>query len=66
MLVEWGKDGGVRSESVHQFGSATLDKNSPHYSDQAPLFAAKRFKPVPFDRAAVMAAAVKTYRPGRP
>ena len=65
MLVEWGKDGAVHSESVHQYGAATLDASSPHYADQAPMFAEKHFKPVPFDRAAVTASAAKTYRPGR-
>ena len=65
MLVQWDKQGQVHSESVHQFGAATLDKASPHYADQAPLFAERRFKPVPFDRAAVLKDGVRTYRPGR-
>lgn len=65
MLVEWPKDGPVRAESVHQFGAATLDAASPHYADQAPLFAARRFKPVPFERDAVLKSAAQTYRPGR-
>lgn len=65
MLVEWGKDGSVHSESVHQFGASTLDASSPHYADQAALFAERRFKPVPFDRAAVLKDAALTYRPGR-
>ena len=33
-LVEWDKKGKLNVEGVHQFGSATLDENSPHYSDQ--------------------------------
>ena len=65
MLVEWPKDGPVRAESVHQFGAATLDAASPHYADQAPLFAVRRFKPVPFDRDAVLKGAANTSRPGR-
>lgn len=65
MLVEWPKDGPVRAESVHQFGAATLDASSPHYSDQAPLFAARRFKQSPLEREAVLKSAAKTYRPGR-
>jgi acyl-homoserine-lactone acylase len=65
MLVEWDQSGAVRSESVHPFGSATLDRGSPHYADQAPLFAEERLKPVPFDHAAVLAGAARTTRPGR-
>ena len=42
MFVTWDKDGKVSSESVHQFGSATLDKTSPHYADQTPLFVAMK------------------------
>lgn len=65
MLAEWGKDGSVHSESVHQLGATTLDSSSPHYADQAALFAERRFKPVPFDRAAVLKDAAMTYRSGR-
>lgn len=50
MLAEWGKDGRVRSESIQPFGAATTRPDSPHYADQAPLFAAHRFKPVHFWR----------------
>jgi len=45
-MVEWDRDGRVRSESIHQFGSATLDEKSPHYADQAEkLFSQSRLKP---------------------
>ncbi|GAK32426.1 acyl-homoserine lactone acylase PvdQ [alpha proteobacterium Q-1] len=44
-LVEWDQEGAVRSFSVHQFGSATLDQGSPHYADQLPIFVAERFRP---------------------
>jgi len=27
----------IRSRSIHPFGSATLDQNSPHYADQPSL-----------------------------
>ena len=65
MVIEWPKDGAVRAESVHQFGAATLQESSSHYADQAPLFAAQRFKPVPFAREAVLSSAASTSRPGR-
>jgi len=55
MLIEWDKAGQVRSESIQPYGAATTRPDSPHYADQAPLFAAKRFKPVYFDRASIQA-----------
>ena len=62
-LVEWGDDG-VRSLSIHQFGSATLDETSPHYADQAPLFAQRQLKPVWLDEADIRAHLEREYRPG--
>ena len=46
MLVEWGKDGQVSSQSIHQYGSNTQHESSPHYSDQARLFVNRNMKPV--------------------
>jgi penicillin amidase/acyl-homoserine-lactone acylase len=65
MLVEWDKTGKLSSQSVHQFGSATLDARSKHYADQAPLFAAHRFKPVWFTEAQLKGHVAETYRPGK-
>jgi penicillin amidase/acyl-homoserine-lactone acylase len=48
MFVTWDRTGKLSSESIHQFGSATLDKTSPHYADQTPLFDAMKTKPVLF------------------
>jgi acyl-homoserine-lactone acylase len=50
MLIEWPANGPVTSQSVHQFGAATMRPDSPHYADQAPLFAAEQWKRVEFDR----------------
>ena len=50
MLIEWGRDGRVRSQSIQPYGAATTRPESPHYADQAALFVARRFKPVHFDR----------------
>lgn len=50
MLIEWGPDGQVRSESIQPYGAATTRPNSPHYADQAALFVARRFKPVWYTR----------------
>lgn len=55
---------GVRAEGLHQFGSATGRPASPHYADQAPLFAARRMRPVWMDEADVRAHLAREYRPG--
>tara|TARA_Y100001934_G_scaffold139807_1_gene168652 strand:+ start:3615 stop:5696 length:2082 start_codon:yes stop_codon:yes gene_type:complete len=44
-MVEWDKNGNLSAESIHQFGSATLDEESVHYSDQAYLFSDMKMKP---------------------
>ncbi len=62
-LVEWGEDG-VKSQSIHQFGSATLDETSPHYADQAPLFVKRQLKPVWMDEDEIRAHLEREYRPG--
>jgi acyl-homoserine-lactone acylase len=48
-LVEWDESGAINADVLHQFGSATLDKNSKHYSDQASLFANKKWRKANFD-----------------
>jgi len=64
MLVIWNKDGKVSATSVHQFGSSTLDENSPHYADQAPLMANRQLKPVWFDVEDIRANLESKYVPG--
>ena len=44
--VEWGPNGEFNAWSVHQFGSATLDSKSPHYSDQSLLFHNEKMKTI--------------------
>jgi acyl-homoserine-lactone acylase len=63
-LVAWDAEGQVRSFSVHQYGSATLDANSPHYADQSPLFVKRQLKPVSFDEADIRTHLEREYRPG--
>ena len=65
MFVSWDPDGVLSSQSIHQFGTATMDASAPHYSDQAPLFAAMRFKPVLFTEEQLAGNVVETYRPGQ-
>lgn len=64
MFVTWDRDGKLSSESVHQFGAATLDAKSPHYADQVPLFVAMRTKPVLFTEAQLAGNVAQSYRPG--
>lgn len=45
MFVRWNRDGVVSSSSVQPFGQSS-DPTSPHYADQAELFADQRTKPV--------------------
>jgi acyl-homoserine-lactone acylase len=64
MFVTWDKTGKLSSDSIHQFGSATLDRNSPHYADLAPLFAAMKTKPVLFTQSQLAGHVEADYRPG--
>ena len=54
-VVEWDASGEISADVLHQFGSATLDENSPHYSDQAQLFADKKWRKANFDLEALRA-----------
>ncbi|MBU6318713.1 MAG: penicillin acylase family protein [Alphaproteobacteria bacterium] len=64
MIADWGPDGSYQLSTIHQFGSATQDKASPHFADQAPLFAAKVFKSPPMTLEGVLAEAEREYFPG--
>ncbi len=63
-FVEWDSEGRMSSRSIHQFGSATLDKMSVHYDDQTVLFAEERLKPVLFDFEDLEPEIKRAYRPG--
>ncbi len=63
MLIDWDAAGHVTSRSIQPFGAATTRPASPHYNDQAALFVRHEFKPVHFDRADILAHAVRIYRP---
>jgi penicillin amidase/acyl-homoserine-lactone acylase len=64
MFVTWDSAGRLTSESIHQFGSATVDRNSPHYADQARLFVAMKTKAVLFTQAQLAGHLEADYRPG--
>lgn len=63
MMVRWDGKGGLDSQSIHQFGSATARPGSPHYADQAILFAERRFKKVLMDESEIRADAERVYSP---
>ncbi len=64
LVVSWSADGEVSSQSLHPFGSATVDESSPHFADQTRLFAERTLKPVLFERSAIEARLERRYRPG--
>ena len=64
MFVTWDKNGQLSSESIHQFGSATLDTLSPHYADQSRLFVAMKTKPIWFTDAQLAGHVKEDYAPG--
>jgi len=62
-FVEWDKDGNLRAWAINQFGGNPGNPDSPHYSDQASMFAEEKLRKVPFTREEVLAKAKHTYRP---
>jgi len=64
LMVAWDKEGKVRSQSIQQFGAAAGHPDSPHYADQAPLFARKQLKPTWLDESEIRAHLEREYRPG--
>ena len=65
MVADWDEDGQLTLKSIHQFGAATLDVNSAHYADQAPLFARGEYKNMPMTLEEVLPLATRDYRPGQ-
>ena len=66
LFATWSATGAQTIETIHQFGSATLDESSSHYADQLPLFIAEQTKRVPLSEAELLAGGAKTYHPGEP
>jgi acyl-homoserine-lactone acylase len=64
MFVTWDKSGALTSDSINQFGSATLDSHSSHYADQTPLFVAMKTKPVLFTQSQLAGNVEADYQPG--
>jgi acyl-homoserine-lactone acylase len=66
MFVEWDANGKVSSRAIHNYGSATQDASSPHYADQAPLFAEMHEREVYLEREQLMEHAQRSYTPQQP
>jgi acyl-homoserine-lactone acylase len=65
-FVEWDKEGQLKSWAMNPFGSNPGNPESPHYVDQAMLFANEQLRKVPVTRQDVLAHAVRTYSPATP
>jgi acyl-homoserine-lactone acylase len=63
IFVSWDKDGKQSIESIHQFGSATLDEKSPHFDDQMHNFVKQKMKPVFFESDELDANLARRYVP---
>jgi acyl-homoserine-lactone acylase len=61
-VVEFGPK--VRALAVHDFGESG-NPSSPHFFDQAPLYAARTFRPAWFSLAEIESHLERAYRPGR-
>jgi len=62
-LISWDKNGKISPRGVHHFGSATLDKDSTHYSDQATDFASEVLHDPLLDDTARAPFIVRSYSP---
>lgn len=66
MFVEWNREGAISVETIHQYGSATLDPSSPHFDDQVRPFLEERTKRIPWSLDEVLPTATRDYAPGQP
>ena len=62
--VSWDTDGQLKVQGTHQFGSATLDVDSPHFGDQAQNYANEILHDPLFDDALRQTKLERRYRPG--
>lgn len=64
-LVEWDAEGRQAAKVISPYGSAVLDAASPHFADQAPIFAAQDWRTALLNWEDVEADASRRYRPGK-
>ncbi len=62
-LVEWDENGKMSADVIHQFGAATSLKSSPHYADQAKMFATHKWRKALRDKTEITENAKRIYRP---
>ncbi len=62
-FVEWDATGTLRVEGIHPFGAATSLVDSPHHSDQSPLFVAEKTKDPWFVEGSLERNLERSYRP---
>ncbi len=63
-MVEWDAEGNLSARTRHQFGSATANPLSPHFDDQAALFAQENLRDFPFTAEALATQTERTYHIG--
>ena len=59
--VSWDKEGNQESKSIHQYGSATQDESSSHFSDQLELYIDEKYKPTFYKEATLKKNVKKEY-----
>ena len=65
LYADWDENGDVDIQTIHQYGSATQDYTSPHFADQAELFAQEGFKRPAMALDDLLKEATRDYRPGK-
>ncbi|MEO0438186.1 MAG: penicillin acylase family protein [Pseudomonadota bacterium] len=60
-LIEWDEEGSMNLESVYHYGANKIDETSPHYADQAELFAEEGFRTPPMTMEAAIQEATANY-----
>jgi penicillin amidase/acyl-homoserine-lactone acylase len=62
-FVQWDDQGQLDAWAIQPFGSHMASDESPHFSDQAGLFAEESLRKIPFTREEVLEVAKRIYRP---
>ena len=63
-IVSWDRNGNLEARGLHQYGSATLDETSPHYSDQAQDYVDEKMHDPWFEEEKILSNLKIAYRPG--
>jgi penicillin amidase/acyl-homoserine-lactone acylase len=63
IVADWAPEGTALVDSIHNYGSATLDESSPHYNDQVQMFSDGKYKRIAMTLEEVLKEATADYRP---